>query len=176
MSFLGGVKMLLNCIKNRYSVRKFQDRPIEQGKLNILLEAAQLAPSARNIQPCKFVVIQDEEKRKKLTDICKGKKFVSQAPVTIAICANNTDYTMTCGQTAYTIDAAIAGEHIALQASEMGLGSCWIGAFYHDEMAKLINLPKDYKIVALLPVGYPVVEKGKRNLKSLDEIVVWDSF
>ncbi|MCK5051627.1 MAG: nitroreductase family protein [Candidatus Cloacimonetes bacterium] len=168
--------MLLNCIKERYSVRKFQNKPIEQEKLDTLLKAAQLAPSARNIQPCKFIVIQDEEKRKKLTDICKGQKFVSQAPITIAICANNTDYTMTCGQAAYTVDAAIAGEHIVLQAAEMGLGTCWIGTFYHDEMTKLINLPEDYKIVTILPVGYPAIEKGKRNLKSIDEVVSYDSF
>ena len=83
---------------------------------------------------------------------------------------------MTCGQAAYTVDAAIAAEHIVLQAAEMGLGTCWIGAFYHDKMAKLINLPKDYKIVALLPVGYPAIGKGKRNLKSIEEVVSYDSF
>ncbi|MDA3812743.1 MAG: nitroreductase family protein [Candidatus Cloacimonetes bacterium] len=168
--------MLLNCIKERYSVRKFQDKVIEHEKMDVLLKAAQLAPSAKNTLPCKFVVIRNEEKRKKLTDICKGQKFVSQAPITIAICANNIDYTMTCGQKAYTIDAAIAAEHIVLQATEMGLGTCWIGAFFHDKMAELINLPKDYKIVALLPIGYPAVEKGKRDLKSIEEVVVWDSF
>ena len=168
--------MLLNCIRNRFSVRRFLDKPIEKEKIEILLKAAQLAPSARNIQPWKFVVIKDKEKRKKLTDICKGQKFVSQAPITIALCANNTDYTMSCGQYAYTLDATIAGEHIVLQAAEMALGSCWIGAFYHYEMAKLINLPIDYKIVGLLPIGYPAIDKGKRNLKSFDEIVVWDSF
>jgi len=168
--------MLLKCIRERYSVRKFQNKPIEQGKLVTLLKAAQLAPSARNIQPCKFIVILDEEKREKLTDICKGQKFISQAPVTIAICANNTDYTMTCGQTAYTVDAAIAAEHIVLQAAEMGLGTCWIGSFSHDEMAELIDLPKDYKIVTLLPIGYPAVEKGNRNLKSIEEVVSYDSF
>ena len=104
--------MLLKCIRERYSVRKFQNKPIEQEKLVTILKAAQLAPSARNIQPCKFIVILDEEKREKLTDICKGQKFISQAPVTIAICANNTDYTMTCGQTAYTVDDAIAASTV----------------------------------------------------------------
>jgi len=168
--------MLLNSIKQRFSVRKFQDKAIEQEKLDLILEAARLAPSARNIQPCKFVVIRDVEKRAQLTDICKGQKFVSEAPVTIAICANNTDYTMTCGQPAYTVDAAIAGEHIALQAVELGLGSCWIGAFYEDQMAKLINLPEGYKVVALLPLGYPDVAKHERNLKPKEEIIEWDSF
>lgn len=168
--------MLLNCIKERYSVRKFQNKPIEQEKMDILLEAARLAPSASNKQSWKFIVIKDSEKRKQLADICKGQKFVSQAPITIAVCNTNLDYIMTCGQKAPVIDGAIAAEHIVLQAVELGLGSCWIGSFYHEEMAELINLPKDYKIVALLPVGYPAIEKKERNLKPLDEIVVWDSF
>ena len=139
--------------------------------MDVILNAAQLAPSARNIQPWKFVVIQDEEKRKKLSDICNGKQFVSQAPVTVTICANNTDYKMTCGQEAYAIDSAIVGTHIALQVTELGLGTCWIGAFQHDEMAKLINLPVDYKIVAILPIGYPDIDKNERNLKPINEIV-----
>ena len=168
--------MLLKCIKNRFSVRKFQDRPIEQKKIDILLEAARLAPSASNKQTWHFVVIKDPEKRKQLTRICKGQKFVAEAPITIAICITNLDYVMTCGQTAPIIDGAIAGEHIVLQAAEMGLGTCWIGAFCHDKMAKLINLPKDYQIVGLLPVGYPAVEKGSRNLKAIENIVSYDSF
>ena len=168
--------MLMNCIKERYSVRKFQNKPIEQEKMDILLKAAQLAPSASNKQTWKFVVIRDLEKRKQLTEICRGQKFVSEAPITIVICNTNLDYVMTCGMNAPVIDGTIAAEHIVLQAAEMGLGTCWIGSFYHDEMAKLVNLPKDYKIVALLPVGYPAIEKKDRDLKSLNEIVVWDNF
>lgn len=168
--------MLLNCIKERYSVRKFLDKPVEQEKIDTLLEAARLAPSASNKQTWHFVVIRDKEKRKQLTDICRGQKFVSDAPITIAVCNSKLDYIMTCGQKAPVIDGAIAGEHIVLQAVELGLGSCWIGAFYHDKMAELVNLPKDYKIVALLPIGYPAIEKGKRDLKSIEEIVIYDEF
>ncbi len=168
--------MLLKCIKNRFSVREFKDREIEQEKIDSLLEAARLAPSASNKQTWHFVVIKDLEKRKQLTKICRGQKFVSEAPITIVICITNLDYVMTCGQTAPIIDGAIAGEHIVLQAAEMGLGTCWIGAFYHDKMAELINLPKDYQIVGLLPVGYPATEKGSRNLKTMEEIVLYDSF
>ena len=143
--------MLLNCIEKRFSVRKFLDKPVEQEKIDILIEAARLAPSASNKQTWHFVVIRDKEKRKQLTDICRGQK----APV---------------------IDGAIAAEHIVLQAVELGLGSCWIGAFYHDKMAELINLPQDYEIIGLLPVGYPAVEKGNRDLKSIEEVVSYDSF
>ena len=168
--------MLLDCIKKRYSVRKFLDKSVEQEKIDILLEAARLAPSASNKQTWHFVVIKDKEKRKQLTDICRGQKFVSEAPITIAVCNTNLDYIMTCGQRASIIDGAIAAEHIVLQAVELGLGSCWIGAFYHNKMAELINLPQDYEIIGLLPIGYSAIEKGNRDLKSLDEIVVWDSF
>ncbi|MBC8415965.1 MAG: nitroreductase family protein [Candidatus Cloacimonetes bacterium] len=168
--------MLLECIKERYSVRKFLDKPVEQEKIDTLLEAARLAPSASNKQTWHFVVIRDQEKRKQLTNICRGQKFVSEAPITIAVCNSNLDYIMTCGQKAPVIDGAIAGEHIVLQAVELGLGSCWIGAFYHDKMAELINLPQDYEITGLLPIGYPAVEKGNRDLKSIEEIVTYDSF
>jgi nitroreductase len=168
--------MLLEAIKNRYSVRKFKDKPVEQEKLDIILKAARLAPSASNKQTWKFVVIKDNDKRKQLTEICRGQKFVSEVPITIAICNTNLNYVMTYGMNAPIIDGAIAAEHIVLQAIELGLGTCWIGSFYHDQLAKLINLPQDYVIVGLLPLGYPDDEKVTRNLKSIDEVVVWDSF
>jgi nitroreductase len=168
--------MLLNCVEKRFSVRKFLDKPVEQKKIDILLEAARLAPSASNKQTWHFVVIRDKEKRKQLIDICRGQKFVSEAPITIAVCNTNLDYIMTCGQKAPVIDGAIAAEHIILQAVELGLGSCWIGAFYHDKMAELINLPQDYEIIGLLPIGYPAVEKGNKDLKSIEEVVSYDSF
>ncbi len=83
---------------------------------------------------------------------------------------------MTCGEKAYTVDAAIAGEHIVLQAVALGLGSCWIGAFYQEGIADLINLPEDYRVVALLPIGYPDIERNPRKLKSVEEIVSYNNF
>jgi len=168
--------MLLKAIKERFSVRKFKSIPIEEDKLMTILTAAQLSPSASNVQPWKFVVIKDDEMRAKLTDICKGQKFVSQAPITIAVCCNNLDYIMTCGQKVSSVDGSIAAEHIVIQAAELGLGTCWIGSFYHDKMAELINLPDGYDIVTVLPLGYPDIQKGNRNLKTLEEIVVYDKF
>lgn len=168
--------MIIDAIQNRYSVRRFADKAIEPEKLEALLDAARLAPSARNIQPWTFVVITDPEKRAALTDICKGQTFVSQAPATIALCVNNTDYTMTCGQTGAIIDAAIAGAHIGLQATELGLGTCWIGAFYADQLGELIDMPSDYRVVGLLPVGYPDIPKGNRSLKPREETVKINHF
>jgi nitroreductase len=168
--------MVLNSIKKRFSVRKFTVQKIEQEKMDEVLEAARMAPSARNIQPWKFVVITDAEKREKLTEVCKGQTFVSQATATIAVCVNNLDYKMTCGFRGAVIDAAIAGEHIALQAAELGLGSCWIGAFHQDKLRQLIDLPAEYEAVALLPIGYPDTNKGNRNLKDKQEVISYNSF
>ena len=165
--------MLLDLIEKRFSVRKFKDKPIEQEKLDKILKAARLAPSARNYQPWKFVVIRDETKRQQLTEICKGQKFVSEAPVTIAICCTNIDYRMTCGQPAYIIDGALASQNITLEAFDLGLGTCWIGAFYQAEMAKLINLPKAWEVVGLIALGYPDIEKGKRDLKPENEVIAY---
>jgi nitroreductase len=168
--------MIVKSIKDRFSVRKFLNKPVEKEKLKEILEAARLSPSARNTQPCHFVVISDPDKRAKLTEICNGQKFAAEAPLSIAVCADNTDYVMKCGQPAYTVDASIAAEHINLQAVELGLGSCWIGSFNHDALADLIKLPRDHKIVTLLPIGYPAVSKGERNLKSLEDLVSYNSF
>jgi nitroreductase len=168
--------MIIPAIEKRFSVRKFKEKPVENEKLEEILQAARLAPSARNIQPWQLVVITDKTIREQLTDVCKGQTFVAKAPVTIAICCNNKEYRMTCGHKANIIDGAIIGEHIALQAAELGLGTCWIGAFYQKEMAELIHLPEEYEVVALLPIGYPDTEKPNRNLKSLDEIVRMNRF
>ena len=168
--------MVLNSIKERFSVRKFKDQKIEQEKMDEVLEATIMAPSARNVQPWKFVVITDAEKREKLTEVCKGQTFVSQAPATIAVCVNNLDYKMTCGFRGAVVDAAIAGEHIALQAAELGLGTCWIGAFHQDKLRQLIDLPAEYEAVALLQIGYPDTKKGSRELKEKQEVISYNSF
>lgn len=168
--------MLMSEIKNRYSVRNYIDKPVEEEKLNTLLEAARLAPSARNYQNWNFVLIKDEARRKQLSEICKNQKFVAEAPVTIAICMTNLDYVMSGGTPAYIVDGAIAGEHIALQAVKLGLGTCWIGAFYHEPLAKFLNLPKDFKVISLITIGYPANSKRERRLKELSDIVHHERF
>jgi len=168
--------MVLKAIKNRFSVRAFENRIIDKDILDDILEAARLAPSARNLQSWKFVIINDNEKRVKLTDICKGQKFAADAPVTIAVCATNLDYRMTCGHQASVIDAAIAAEHIVLQAAEYGIGSCWIGAFHQEMICELLEVPEDYSVVALLPLGYPAIPRRNRILKESKEVISFNKF
>jgi nitroreductase len=146
---------VMEAIKKRCSVRSYQDRAVEKEKLEMILEAARLAPSAGNRQEWRFVVVEDKNTRQRLMKAAKNQASVGQAPVIIACCAETDNYTMTCGQLAYPIDVAIAIEHMALKATEEGLGTCWIGAFYEDQVKEILGIPKDIRVVQLLILGYP---------------------
>jgi nitroreductase len=165
---------LMEAIKRRRSVRSYQDRAVEEEKLLRVLEAGRLAPSARNMQDWKFVVIRDQDSRRKLAEAARNQEFVGQAPMVIAACGTS-DYVMTCGQLTYPIDVSIAVDHMTLAAVEEGLGTCWIGAFYEDTVKEILQIPQSIRVVALLPLGYPAAEQAKPTpRKSLKEIVAYD--
>lgn len=162
---------VLEQIRQRYSVRKYEDRPVEPEKLEAVLEAARLAPSARNVQEWRFVVVQDAAMRTRLVEAAFGQAFVGQAAAVIACCATNTDYVMRCGQAAHPIDLAIAMEHMALQAVEEGLGTCWIGSFEPEQIRTLLDIPDDIAVVELLTLGYPADTLPDKKRVPLDHIV-----
>ena len=167
---------LAEAIKKRRSIRKYLPRKVENDKLDRVLEAGRLAPSAKNLQEWRFVVVRDEGRRKRLAEAAKGQTFVGEAPVVIAACATVTDYVMTCGQLTYPIDLAIAVEHMVLAAAAEGLGTCWIGAFYEEEVKKILNIPPEVRVVALLPLGYPDESPHPRPRKEIGEIVAFESW
>jgi len=162
---------VMEAIETRRSVRAFQNRPVEEAKLQAVLEAARLAPSAKNMQEWKFIVVKDPDTRAKLAEAAKGQKFVGEAPVVIAACAVETDYIMTCGNPAAFIDLAIAVDHMSLKAVEEGLGSCWIGAFFQDQVKEILGVPKKATVVTLLPLGYPADTPKPKTRKMVGEIV-----
>jgi len=159
-------------IRKRYSVRSYQNRPVEEDKLQRVLEAARLAPSANNKQEWRFVVVQDAQTRKKLSEIARGQRFVAEAPVVIAACAVTDNHVMTCGQLCYPIDVAISIDHLTLQAVEEGLGTCWIGAFFEDRAKELLGIPEAVRIVDLVTLGYPADEWRPKSRLPLDQIVM----
>jgi len=166
----------MEAIKLRRSVRSYQDRPIEEEKLRAVLEAARSAPSARNMQEWRFVVVKDAATRQKLAKAAKDQAFVAQAPVTIAACATAPDYIMSCGNPSSLIDLAIAVDHMTLKAVEEGLGTCWIGAFEQQEVKGILSIPNNVNIVALLPIGYPADQPSPKSRKPLTEIVCHDKW
>lgn len=167
---------VLESIKKRYSVRSYKAKPVETEKLNNILEAARIAPSAKNMQEWRFVVVRDPGIIKQLVPAANNQAFVGQAPVVIAGCAVLTDYVMRCGQTAYPIDLAIAMEHIALQAAEEGLGTCWIGSFFEDQVKKILQIPENVKIVDIMTLGYPADTQTSRKREPLEKIVSYDKW
>jgi len=166
---------VMEAIRKRYSVREYLDKPVPQEKLNLILEAARLAPSASNRQEWRFIIVKDKEMKNRLTGAAKGQKFVSQAPVVIACCATEVTHIMICGQPSYVIDVAIAIDHMTLKATEEGLGTCWIGAFNEDKVKEILQVPEDVRVVELLTLGYPASEPPlKKDRKKIDEIIIYE--
>jgi len=163
-------------IRERSSIRNYEPREIPEAHLNKILEAARLAPSASNLQLWKFVVIKDPERRKALARASAGQKFVGEAQVVIAAVSLNPEHMMRCGVPAYAVDLAIAVDHMTLQAVELGLGSCWIGAFSQEDVKGILNIPDNYKVVTLLPIGYPKGLPGPKIRKPLEEIICYEQF
>lgn len=167
---------VMDAIKSRRSIRNYSDRPVEDEKLQLLLEAARLAPSAANRQEWRYVVVRDPETRHKLMKAAKGQAFVGQAPVVIAACAETDNHVMSCGQLSYPIDVAVSVDHMTLKAVEEGLGSCWVGAFYEAEVKAALGIPDDVRVVQLLTLGYPADVPPPRPRLSLSEILHHDKW
>ena len=141
--------------RTRYSVRSFKDTPIEEEKLNLILEAGRIAPTACNNQPQKIYVAKSEESRKKLASVCR---CTFDAPVILVVCYDrNLDWKnkLQPGYESGETDAAIVCTHMMLQAFELGIGSCWVGYFNANEIANALGLPENITVSALLPIGYP---------------------
>ena len=168
--------MVIEAIKKRKSIRTYLEKEISEVVLKEILEAARLAPSASNRQPWKFVVIQNKELRKKLMLASRNQIFVAEAPAVIAGCATNISHVMPNGVPSYPVDIAIALEHISLQAAELGLGTCWIGAFDQKKVKEILHIPKEIMIVCLMTLGYPAKDSFKSTRKPLEDIICYNEY
>jgi nitroreductase len=166
---------VFEAITRRYSCRSFKPEPIESEKLSKILEAARLAPSARNLQDWRFVVVTDAEIKKQLSAAANNQKPLAQAGAVIVACSNS-DHVMRCGQPIAPIDVAIALEHIALEATELGLATCWIGSFYPDKVKPILGIPEDIQIIELMTIGHAADTQPAQNRNPLDKIVSYEKW
>ena len=159
---------LFDAIRQRKSVRSYAPTPVSEKVLVRILEAARLAPSADNIQPWHFVVVRDKEKRTRIAGGCKWGKFITESPVVIIGCGNKK-----ASPDWYVVDTSIALEHLVLAATASELGTCWIGDFDSEDLRKMLMLPEEYEIVALIALGYAhdKTVAVARPTKNLEEIV-----
>lgn len=166
-----------DAILKRRSVRDYEEREVPEEKLEAVLEAGRMAPSAYNNQDWIFVVVKDDEKRKRLFEAAKEQKHVNQAPVVIAGVSTDPSKDMPNDVSGGIVDISIALDHMTLRAAEGGLGTCWIGNFRQESAKEALAVPEDQKIVSMITLGYPKesLKKTEKERKSLDDIVSFDS-
>ena len=144
----------LELAEDRYSVRSYSDRPIEQEKMDRILRAGQIAPTAVNFQPQKIYVLKSSEALQKVRTVTR---FAYNAPVVLLVCVDQTQVWRSSSEPYDTgeMDASIVCTHMMLEAWELGIGSVWVRGFDSRQVAKVFGLPKHIKPICLLPIGYP---------------------
>mgnify|MGYP006296801209 FL=1 len=157
-------------IRQRYSCRAYLDKPIEKEKLEAIVEAIRLAPSAKNLQDWRFVIVQEDATKAKLAHAANDQKFLEKAGAIIVACSVS-DHVMRCGQAIGPIDVSIALEHVCLQATELGLATCWIGSFYPNKVRPILGIPDDTVIVELMALGYPADSRKEPKREPVENIV-----
>jgi len=166
----------LEIAKKRFSCRSYSNKPVEKEKIMQIMEAARIAPSANNQQPWFFYVVSDDKDMLAKTHETYHREWFNDAPVVILACAYTKQaWTRSDGKNHSDIDVSIAIDHITLEATSLGLTTCWICNFYVDKVQELFNLPENLEPIALIPVAYcnnePNTSRFDKTRKSLNEIV-----
>lgn len=163
-------------IKSRYSVRAYKPDPVEEEKLQAVLEAARLAPTAANRQPIQIIVVHTEGREAELNRIY-GRDWFVQAPLIVAVCGVKDEgwrRDRYDGKSYVDVDAAIVMDHLILAATAQGLGTCWIAAFDPDAAREVLELPTDVDPLVFTPLGYAADAPKEKKRKSLDELVRYE--
>ncbi len=167
--------IVLDIIKRRRSVRRFDGATIPKEAMEQILEAGRWAPSGANAQPWRFIVVTQKEKLAAISDFCYYKLFksrhVGEASAAVVICADPE-----AGSQTYTLDAAIAGTNMTLVATSLGIGSCWIGAFEEEALKKMMRIPENLKIIALIALGYEVGKASVPPRLPLSSIAHYETY
>ncbi len=170
---------VFEAIDKRRSVRGYLPEPVPDGILKEIFEAVKKAPSAKNFQPLKFIVITDRELKEKLIPVCREQKFIAEAPLVIVGCAKENECYEVMGSCmkSYAVDLAIAFDHLTLAARAKGLGTCWIGNFSEKGVKKTLGIKdRNVRIIALTPLGYPKSWPEAKSRKTLSELITYNVY
>lgn len=169
----------LSLAKERYSCRAFLKKKVEKEKIEKILEAGRVAPTAVNFQPQRILILDDEEKLSRLKECTK---YGWGAPMVMIVCYDkNVSWKRKYdNKDEGIIDASIVTTHMMLEVQDLGLGTTWIGSFDPKKVREIYKIPENFEIIALLPIGYPAEDAkpsdahDKRN--SMEEMVYWNEF
>jgi nitroreductase len=162
-------------IEKRYSVRAYKPDPVEDEKLQQVLEAARLAPTAANLQPFRLIVIHTAGREAELMRIY-GRNWFVEAPLVICACGiPSQGWVRRSDGKSYTdVDVSIVMDHLVLAAADVGLGTCWIGAFDPDAAREVLGLPDGVEPIAFTPLGYPADRPRPKKRKPLSDLVRYE--
>ena len=177
---------MLEIISGRQSDRKYDDRPVEKEKLERIIEAARISPSANNAQPWKFIVVTDPDLIKQIAEAASSKLlgmnvFVVQAPVQIIVVREKADLQTKAASVVKSrdyslIDVGIASENICLQAEAEGLGSCMIGWFDEKTVKKHLGIPASKRVELIITLGYSLSKKREKRRKPREETISFNGY
>ncbi|MEM5834969.1 MAG: nitroreductase family protein [Candidatus Aenigmatarchaeota archaeon] len=169
----------LECIKTRRSVRKFKKKEIEKEKLMKILEAAIYAPSSGNLQNWEFIIVRDEENKKLIAKAALNQNFIADASIIIIACSNDDKVIFygKRGKDLYAIENVSAAiQNILLAANDLGIGSCWVGAFDEKEIKKILKIPENVRPIAIIPLGYPEKISETPVRRPISEVVFEEKY
>ncbi len=171
---------VFEAINSRRSVRAFTEQPVSEKDVEKLIEAARCAPSAGNIQPWEFIVVREQETKKRLREAALDQTFIEEAPVVIVVCANFWRSGQGYGPRGINLyslqDTAAATQNMLLAAAALGLATCWVGAFQEEEARNLLNIPDGVRPVAIIPIGHAAEKASARSRRPLDRIVHYEMY
>lgn len=178
--------MMIESIRHRRSIRKYLPTPVEEEKLQAVLEAARLAPSGNNKQPWSFIVVKEDAGRVALAEATRKQMWIAEAPIVIVAVADVEargvdvkgmvldEHSPLWELKRVIRDTAIAIGYLLLEADHQGLGTCWCGAFEQDDIRPLLGIPEDKFVLAVIPLGYADQDPPVKPRKGLDEIVRYE--
>lgn len=182
---------IFEVIRTRRSIRRFLDKPVEDEKLQKILEAIRMSPSWANFQCWRFIVVRDQATREKISELSyvesffaplgykanPSKKGLEEAPVVIIACADPSQSGVLWNQQYYMTDIGIAAQNLMLAAHSLGLGTVFVGVFDEEKLRNLLNIPPNIRIVGIFPIGYPMDgKKEEPSRKPLNEIVFYEQW
>ena len=167
----------LSLAKSRYSERHFASTPIEEEKLMKILEAGRIAPTARNRQPQRLLIVQSEEGLQKM-DFCTTCRY--GAPCVIVLAYDSTVAAQSPAHAFGPQDTSIVATHMMLEAQELGIHSCWVGLIDSKKLHEQFNIPQEYEIISVMPMGYPSEEstpsQNHTNNEPLEHVCFFESY
>ena len=171
---------VMQAINERRSIRKYKDTAVEWEKVSQVLDAARLAPSWKNMQCWRFLVLNSAARKDALVqafpDENPGKKGLAQAPIAIVVCADPAESGVENGIEYFVADAAMAFENMCLAAYGIGLGTCWMGWYDEAAIKGLLGIPAGIRVVGVTPLGYPDQEPKQRPRKAVAEIAYYNNW